>query len=183
MAHDETALDLLVIAGGAAIPSSPLRTARLAETLRAVLELNLHPVLRTEALCSLHIVDLLTQLLCAVQPFAAAEHLPPYLEALLRQLERTYAGEVSLDELARQCGVSKYYLSRQFRQYTGVTPQDCRTRMRLNRAKELLRFTDMPVGEIAFACGFRDVSHFIRVFRKREDGVTPLVYRKQWQAR
>lgn len=165
--------------GGSAVVTPP-EGERFQETLRAILRLNQQPALRTEAVCSLHIVDLLTQLLSAV-PAAAAEQPPPYLRAIWQQLERTFADDISLDALARQYGISKYYLSRQFKQFSGVTLMDYLTRMRLNYAKELLRFSTMPVGEIAFTCGFHDVSHFIKVFRQREDGITPLVYRRQWQ--
>jgi len=52
--------------------------------------------------------------------------------------------------------------------------------MRLNYAKELLKYTDESINEITFFCGMNNVSHFINLFKERE-GMTPLQYRKQWR--
>jgi AraC-like DNA-binding protein len=53
--------------------------------------------------------------------------------------------------------------------------------LRLNYAKELLRYSTETVNNITFLCGFNQVSHFISLFKDRE-GITPLQYRKEWQS-
>ena len=53
------------------------------------------------------------------------------------------------------------------------------TRLRLTRAKELLRATDLPVSEVAYRVGMENTSYFISVFRSRE-GATPQQYRRRW---
>jgi AraC-like DNA-binding protein len=63
----------------------------------------------------------------------------------------------------------------------GRTPYEYLTDLRLDHAKELLRATDQPVGRVAEDVGLENVSYFIKRFRLQE-GVTPAVYRKRWQA-
>ena len=53
------------------------------------------------------------------------------------------------------------------------------TRQALDRAKELLRATDLPVSEVAYRVGMENTSYFISVFRVRE-GATPQQYRRRW---
>ena len=62
----------------------------------------------------------------------------------------------------------------------GITVQDYLINTRITYAKELLKYTNMPVGEIAFACGMHNVSHFINLFKARES-MTPLSYRRHWK--
>jgi AraC-like DNA-binding protein len=83
----------------------------------------------------------------------------------------------TLDELAGGVGVSKSYLSRSFRGYTGQTVMGYLTGRRIERAMLLLQTTDRKVLDIALDCGFGDLSHFIRTFRRRV-GATPTRYRR-----
>ena len=52
--------------------------------------------------------------------------------------------------------------------------------LRLSYAKELLKYTDLPVNEIAERCGINQASHFINLFKSREH-ITPLQFRKSWK--
>lgn len=54
--------------------------------------------------------------------------------------------------------------------------------MRINHAKEYLKYSDAPIAEIAERVGIDNVSHFIDLFKNRT-GLTPLAYRKQWSSR
>jgi AraC family transcriptional regulator len=69
-------------------------------------------------------------------------------------------------------GWSADHLRRMFRSVLGSAPAQVQTAARLRRARELLRYGALPIGEIARRCGFEDASHFARVF-KRELGCTP----------
>jgi AraC family transcriptional regulator len=79
---------------------------------------------------------------------------------------------VSLDEAAREAGLSSYHFLRGFRQVTGVTPHQYLVRLRLGRAARLLVRTDLPVTQVALDAGFEDLSNFIRTFR-RATGKSP----------
>ena len=79
--------------------------------------------------------------------------------------------------IAASVGVSSDYLSRQFRQVTGIGVQEYLRRYRFARAMELLQ-TGLSVGDVAARVGFGSLCHFSREF-KREMGVTPSQYKAQ----
>ncbi len=87
------------------------------------------------------------------------------------------AAEIDLDFLAREAGVSKFYLVRLFREAEGTTPWAYVRAARIRRAQEMLR-GDLPLAEIALLAGFSDQSHFSRVFREAT-GKTPGQYREE----
>lgn len=107
-------------------------------------------------------------------------YLPDYVRTAREKIEKDYSLEMRLGELAAAGGVSACYLSREFRRCTGKTVMEYLLEVRLSQAKELLRFTDLSVREVAERCGMPNVSHFIESFRKRE-GATPHAYRKMWR--
>jgi len=82
-------------------------------------------------------------------------------ELLLSRLD----GALSLDEIARECGVSRSHLARAFKRSTGQTPHRWLLARRIERACELLRDSRLPLAEISTRCGFADQSHFTRVLR------------------
>lgn len=75
-------------------------------------------------------------------------------------------GNVSLDELARQCNLSRSHFARAFKASTGVPPHRWLLARRVERAREMLLNTDFSIQQIAVSCGFADLSHFTRVFTK-----------------
>ncbi|MFC4310816.1 helix-turn-helix domain-containing protein [Steroidobacter flavus] len=78
----------------------------------------------------------------------------------------------TLDDLARQAGVSRFHFARLFRVSTGDSPMAYLLKSRIERAKQMLLQDDRPVCEIAAALGFCDQSHLTRTFR-RMTGLTP----------
>lgn len=97
------------------------------------------------------------------------------LKRLFAYLEEHYAEPLTLAQLAREAGMSPKYFCRFFRSMTQHTPIDYLNRCRVEHACELLSAGKSSVTETAFACGFNDLSYFIRVF-KRFQGVTPKQY-------
>jgi AraC-like DNA-binding protein len=85
---------------------------------------------------------------------------------------------LTLEEIARQCHMSKFYLSHQFTQTQGISLSKYILKSRITSSMRLLRETLMSVKEIAEKVGFNDVAYFCRAF-KTEVGMTPLQYRKQ----
>ena len=104
--------------------------------------------------------------------------LPPMLQAALRQLERGFPRPITRDDVARSIHCNPNYLSGLFTRHLGMGFTDYLHHLRIERAKTLLRHTDQSAGEIAFAVGYEDQSHFNRWFRKLTT-LTPLTYRRE----
>ncbi|XID96258.1 helix-turn-helix domain-containing protein [Paenibacillaceae bacterium WGS1546] len=86
--------------------------------------------------------------------------------------------EATLDELADLAHMSKYYLCRLFKQAYGVTPIQYHVSVRVEKAKQMIQFTDQSLTQIADELGFQSIHAFSRTFRKHE-GVSPSAYRKK----
>ena len=78
------------------------------------------------------------------------------LNLLLAWLEDHFADEVNWDAVADQFSLSLRTLHRQLKQQTGLTPQRYLNRLRLMKARHLLRHSEASVTDIAYRCGFMD---------------------------
>jgi len=108
----------------------------------------------------------------------AAQALAPAHEARAKEMLRSHLdGRISIAEVAEACQLSRSHFTRAFRLTTGLTPHDWLQAQRLARARELLRGSDLPLAEVATACGFADQSHFTRVF-SRAEGAPPGHWRR-----
>jgi AraC family transcriptional regulator len=85
---------------------------------------------------------------------------------------------ITLNDLAAEAGMSRFYFARRFRAATGTTAHEYLVQQRINRAMTMLARTSTPLPEIARECGFADQPHLTREFKKRV-GLTPGVYRSQ----
>ena len=85
--------------------------------------------------------------------------------------------ELSLEKVARECGFSKYYFSRIFKKYTGKTFKTYLIDLRINKAKDLLLNSELPISQICYEIGFNDLSHFNRIFKKKV-GCSPSEFRE-----
>ncbi len=114
-------------------------------------------------------------------PIPAEEKGAGHMKLALDHIQKNYHREITLSELARLADMSPNYFCRYFRKLTGQTPIEYLISYRLESARYALENTDLSVTDIAFACGFNDVSHFIKRFRKAY-GATPKTYRMgQWE--
>ncbi|OJJ21103.1 hypothetical protein BKI52_11065 [marine bacterium AO1-C] len=84
---------------------------------------------------------------------------------------------LTLDTLSKSIGVSKYYLHRLFTKITGRTPLQYLTYIRLEKAKNRLKYSQGTILDIAIDCGFESLSYFSIAFKKHL-GVSPSQYRK-----
>lgn len=98
------------------------------------------------------------------------------LASVFRAIEERYAEPLSLRDLAAAVHLHPAYLSTVFRKAVGLPPLRYLSRYRLDRVRELLLSTDLPVSAIAQRTGFPDPTYINRVFRRAE-GCTPTQYR------
>lgn len=80
--------------------------------------------------------------------------------------------EINLDDVAQMAGVSRRQMERLFAHHLQRTPRRYLMDLRLQRARALMAETDLPVTEVAAACGFASTEHFSKRFRERF-GVSP----------
>jgi AraC-like DNA-binding protein len=86
-------------------------------------------------------------------------------------------GDVSLEELAHECRLSRSHFARAFRQTTGQSPHRWLMSQRIALSYELLRNSELSIGGIADRCGYANQSHFTRVFA-RYVGMNPGEWRR-----
>lgn len=94
-------------------------------------------------------------------------------------LDEHFRERITLDRLADVFYINKYYLTRVFKDQFGMTVLSYLDHIRITRAKQLLRFSELTVEQIGREVGVEEPGYFNRVFKKIE-GVTPGEYRKLW---
>ena len=95
---------------------------------------------------------------------------------ILEYIENNYTDTITLEQLAHISGMSKNGIIAMFKRLYGATPMKYINNLRLNKARELLKNTDLPISQLAYQCGFTDSNYFARVF-KEQQGVSPRRFR------
>lgn len=99
------------------------------------------------------------------------------VERALTYINEHFSRSLSLEEMAAQVHLHPVYFAQVFKDEVGLPPRQCLLKIRLNHARKLLVESDMPIGEIAYQCGFRTIAYFSRAFRDAE-GMSPTTYRR-----
>lgn len=98
------------------------------------------------------------------------------VQLIKERIESDLSHDETLEELAAQFHISRYYLAHCYKQITGHSIKNYRMLCRIAAARELLTSTSLSVSEICDCIGFSNMSNFSRYFKK-ELGVSPLHYR------
>jgi AraC-like DNA-binding protein len=114
---------------------------------------------------------------CAQDKSGTAE----YIYRAQKYIRNNFNQSITLDILANELSISKFYLQKLFKRYTGRSPNVYQSELRILHAKELLRTTNRTVVDIAQECGIENAGYFIRLFANYE-GKTPAAYRKCWNS-
>jgi len=122
--------------------------------------------------------ELLHQLLVALyRDQVAATQTNDPIEYGRHYLRDHFRSPINLKAVAQHCGVSREHFIRAFGKRYGEPPGELLRRLRLEQARRMLRATQLPVGEIALACGYADANTFCRAYRQKY-GTTPNHSRK-----
>ncbi|HEX8502883.1 MAG TPA: AraC family transcriptional regulator [Pyrinomonadaceae bacterium] len=98
------------------------------------------------------------------------------LRRVLSYIAENHGRDLSLEDLAGEAAMSTFHFAREFKRATGTTPHQHLLKFRVERAKELLAGSQLPLAEVGLRTGFSHQSHFSRLFR-RYTGTTPQTYR------
>jgi AraC-like DNA-binding protein len=104
-----------------------------------------------------------------------------YVGKAFRVLGETPSHEWSVSDLASSVGLSRRSFTRRFTRELGVAPREHLARQRMQVARNLLKTTDLDVGEVASWIGYDSVAAFCRAFRRRQ-GASPNQFRKASRA-
>jgi AraC family transcriptional regulator len=114
----------------------------------------------------------------------SADGLPsPHLQRKIHEVQaflaQNLAYDVDLSTIAAQASLSPYYFTRQFTAMIGMPPYRYLITLRIQRAAQLLRESDLTVTQILHRVGFHSPSHFTTTFR-RHMGMSPTAYRRRY---
>lgn len=101
---------------------------------------------------------------------------PRQRRSALEMIEAHLDTPLTVATLAQELGLSEYHFARMFKSSLGFAPHAWICRRRLERARQTLRDTRLPLADVAAACGFSNASHLVNRFRAAY-GVTPSQYR------
>lgn len=166
-----------VISDPALIPQA---FGELKDKLERLLDVNTHADLMAEISSSRLIMDILSILLQDVTN--SKEEQTPARQKMLQirlYLDEHYTDKFSLDQLSENFFISKYHLSREFKNHFGITPNHYVISKRITLVKKLLRFSDFTLEDIAAKAGFYDTSYLNKQFKKSE-GISASDFRKKW---
>lgn len=150
----------------------------------ACLALRLYREFRTtDEVAPLMIEGLALEIIAAASRRANSteQKIPRWLQQARDLIHATFAGQVTLAATGAAVGVHPVYLAATFRKHYGCTVGEYVRRLRIEAACREISGTDVPLSEIAPACGFYDQSHFTNIF-KRHTGMTPAQYRAAFRS-
>ena len=101
---------------------------------------------------------------------------PPVITTAKQFIREHFTEDLSLGQVAGTVHISAFYFCKLFKRATGLTFTEFLSRLRTEKAKELLLNPNLRVSEIAYEVGFQSLTHFNRVFR-RIAGLSPTNYR------
>jgi len=101
------------------------------------------------------------------------------IEKTIEYMNQSFQKSITLTEVSKLANMTDVSFSRFFKARTGITFMDSLLEMRLGHASRLLIDTTQSVAEVAYNCGFNNISNFNRLFKKKK-GCTPKEFRENY---
>lgn len=99
-----------------------------------------------------------------------------YIHEALHYIEQNFQNDISVEDIAAVCGLNRSYFGKVFKNVMGKTPQEFLINYRMVKAAELLKLTQLSIGDISKAVGYENQLHFSRAF-KSVYGASPREWR------
>lgn len=103
-----------------------------------------------------------------------------YIHEAITFIEQNFQNDITVKEIADNCGLNRSYFSKIFRKSIGRTPQAFLLNYRMTKAAELLKLTHLSISDISKAVGYENPLHFSRAY-KNTYGISPKEWRSQNQ--
>lgn len=101
-----------------------------------------------------------------------------YVKHAVEYITHNYDKRLKINEMADYIGVNRSYLTSSFKKIMGCSPQEYLVTLRMDKARSLLKKTDIPINAVASAVGYTDQLAFSKIF-KQNFGMSPKAYRQQ----
>jgi AraC-like DNA-binding protein len=147
--------------------------------LRQLFDINQSYTPNCEMLTNCLLIQMMTEIMKTLPQFGS-DVIPKRIQDICVWLTEHCCDKISLDDIAAAFNMSKFYISREFKRYIGITIFDYLHDERYKIAKGMLCYTDMSIAAITEYIGYENQSAFCRLFRHKE-GLTAMEYRKQWK--
>ena len=100
-----------------------------------------------------------------------------FMKAVNKYIENNFTNKITLSDISEHCGYSLYYFAHFFKETTNRSFFDYLSDFRAEKARQLILISDKKLIDIAFLCGFNNLTSFNRVFKKKFN-ISPSEYRK-----
>ena len=104
-----------------------------------------------------------------LEAFSAAHRPSPEVAAAIQYFNESFSQDISVEEYAAEHHIRACWFIRSFKRYTGRTPLQYITSIRINKAKELLQVSNYCIQEIGSVVGYEDPLYFSRIFKKQTE--------------
>ncbi len=99
-----------------------------------------------------------------------------YIKEAVAFIEQNFQNPITIEEIAKFCGLNRSYFGKIFHESMGKSPQDFLISYRMTKAAELLKLTSLSIADVGNAVGYENQLHFSRAF-KHVYGISP----RQWR--
>lgn len=101
-----------------------------------------------------------------------------YVKEVIHFIELNFYNNVTVEDIANFCNISKGYLNKILKKHIGQSPQQLLMSYRMSKAAQLLQLTDLSIGDIGKAVGYENQLHFSRAFKSIYN-ISPLHWRNK----
>jgi len=164
---DEQIFTKLLCYPGAYIPSNNNNYIRFDQMIKEICTFT-NDMFKPQASVILRLIELLSELCSETLCSSPVNDNQNDVATILEHIRNNYSKKISLDDLSKKVGLSKYHMCRSFKKSTGMTISRYILCIRITEAKKLLLTTDKSITEIAFLSGFETYTYFSACFKKNE---------------